>query len=116
MSEDNCKSKSLISVQDIPDGGAREVTIDGEPPRYLVLIRQGEAVFAYHNVCPHAGRPLNYAPDQFLFTPDGNLVCTAHGATFAPDSGECLMGPCLGASLAAIPVQVRAGEVFLDQA
>ena len=104
--------KSLCHVDDIPDNGALERQLPGEPPVSLMLIRRGARVFAYHNVCPHAGRPLNWAPGQFLFTPQGNLVCAAHGATFVVENGLAVGGPCLGATLTPFPIEVRDGEVL----
>jgi len=78
----------------------------------LILLRQGEKVFAYHNECPHAGRRLDWAPGKFLIE-HGQLICASHGASFFIESGRCYSGPCLGSGLAAVPVQVVAGEVCL---
>ena len=48
--------------------------LDGEPES-LILHRQGDLVRAWLNICPHAGRRLDYAPGQFLKSKDGLLVC-----------------------------------------
>ncbi|HIY71818.1 MAG TPA: Rieske (2Fe-2S) protein, partial [Candidatus Luteimonas excrementigallinarum] len=58
---------ALISFEQIPDGGLVEVEaqLDGEPES-LILHRQGDLVRAWLNICPHAGRRLDYAPGQFL--------------------------------------------------
>lgn len=64
----------------------------------LILCRVGGVTHAYVNVCPHAGRRLDWAPGQFLLD-RGRLVCAAHGACFALASGRCICGPCVGASL-----------------
>ncbi|MCA1714037.1 MAG: hypothetical protein LC715_02545 [Gammaproteobacteria bacterium] len=37
----------------------------------------------------------------------------AHGASFELVHGECVAGPCRGASLRAIPIEVRDGAVLL---
>lgn len=89
-----------------------EATIDGEPES-LLLYREGDAVRAWLNVCPHAGRRLDWAPGQFLRTGEGLLVCAAHGASFELGHGECVAGPCRGASLREVPVRVEQGEVRL---
>lgn len=103
---------ALCRLEEIPGEGAVEVKMDGERPSFLILMRREDRIFAYLNVCPHAGRPLNWAPDQFLFTPDDQLVCAAHGATFEPDSGICVLGPCLGARLTPFEIEVRDGQVW----
>ncbi|WP_448479250.1 Rieske (2Fe-2S) protein [Pseudoxanthomonas mexicana] len=104
----------LSALNDIDDGGFAEVeaTIDGDAES-LVLYRLGDEVRAWLNVCPHAGRRLDWAPGQFLKSKDGHLVCAAHGASFELDRGDCVAGPCRGDALRAVQVQVRDGEVWL---
>ena len=104
----------LSALNDIADGGFAEVeaTIDGDAEA-LVLYRAGDEVRAWLNVCPHAGRRLDWAPGQFLKSKDGYLVCAAHGASFELDRGDCVAGPCRGDALRAVQVQVRDGEVWL---
>lgn len=105
---------ALIDLERIPDGGFAEVEalVDGEAES-LVLHREGGQVRAWLNVCPHAGRRLDWAPGQFLKTKEGLLVCAAHGATFELTSGTCVAGPCRGEALRAVPVGIRAGTVLL---
>ena len=83
---------------------------DGEES--LILLRRGEQVQGYINVCPHAGRRLDYAPGKFLLK-DDTLICAVHGATFNQGSGLCVGGPCRGEHLRAVDVQVEEGEVRL---
>ncbi|MDZ4350653.1 MAG: Rieske 2Fe-2S domain-containing protein [Xanthomonadaceae bacterium] len=106
---------SLISLSDIHDGGACAIDamIDGEP-QSVVLTRVGDDVAAFLNVCPHAGRRLDWAPGRFLFE-QGELICAAHGARFRPTTGACVGGPCRGASLTPVAVAVQDGVVFLAE-
>ena len=99
-------SRTLISVTELPDRQIVVVNadIDGENEAIL-LYRDNQDVQAYLNICPHAGRRLDYAPGKFLMQ-DGDLVCAAHGATFRLDNGECVAGPCRGASLKAVPIEI----------
>lgn len=90
-----------------------EAIVDGEPES-LLLHRDGDSVRAWLNVCPHAGRRLDWAPGEFLLSKDGHLVCAAHGASFELQQGECIAGPCRGESLRAVSVTVRDGKVFLE--
>lgn len=104
-------SKTLCRLDAIPDGGAISVDVESATGGFsLIVLRQGERVFAYHNECPHAGRRLDWAPGRFLIE-SGLLICAAHGASFFIESGRCYAGPCLGGGLAAIRVDVVAGEV-----
>lgn len=81
-------------------------------PRNLALFLRDGRVRAWVNSCPHQGRSLCWAPGEFLF--DGErLVCPHHGATFDLESGECISGPCAGAALSPVPVEIRNGSVHL---
>lgn len=103
----------LCRLEDIPDGDAIAARVEAPTGACeLIVLRQGERAFAYHNECPHQGRNLDYAPGRFLVR-DGRLICAAHGATFAVDSGDCIAGPCRGSRLAAAPVEVVDGAVVL---
>ena len=101
-------------LEDVPDGGLIGIddAVPGDGTQALILYRAGSRVKAWCNVCPHAGRRLDWAPGQFLRSRDGGLVCAVHGATFDPASGECTAGPCRGQSLLAVAVEVREGGVW----
>ena len=105
----------VCKLESIEDGGAVEARVDrdNQPSLNLAVCRHGDQVFAWHNICPHQGRALNFAPNRFLFTPEGQLMCAAHGAVFEADTGLCVGGPCRGASLRGVAVAVQNGEVVL---
>jgi nitrite reductase/ring-hydroxylating ferredoxin subunit len=113
MAESEDVSNSLSPVAGIPEGGflAVEAVVDGEFESIL-LFRKGDDVRAWLNVCPHAGRRLDYLPGKFLMD-KGNLVCAAHGATFRTSDGECVAGPCRGAHLRGVPIRIVGDEVRL---
>ncbi|HXD38367.1 MAG TPA: Rieske 2Fe-2S domain-containing protein [Rhodanobacter sp.] len=103
----------LCRLQDIPDGGATAVDAllaDGE--QSLILLREGQQVRGYLNICPHAGRRLDYAPGKFLLK-DDTLICAVHGATFQRQAGACVAGPCRGDSLRVVALRVEGDEVWL---
>ncbi len=104
----------LIALADIADGDFAEVeaTLDGDAES-LILYRDGDHVRAWLNVCPHAGRRLDWAPGKFLKSREGLLVCAAHGASFELGEGLCVAGPCRGSHLRAIAVSVVGDEVLL---
>lgn len=72
------------------------------------IVRQGSAVFAYENRCPHAGHPLNWVAHRFLDLDRRLIQCASHGALFALDTGVCVGGPCPGARLKSLPAKVTA--------
>jgi nitrite reductase/ring-hydroxylating ferredoxin subunit len=104
----------VCRLDQLADPGAREFfTGDGDWPfRGLVVQRRG-AIFAYANVCPHRGHPLNLVEHDFLL-PDGSLLrCASHGALFVPESGFCLAGPCASENLSVLECRVSDGVVMV---
>ena len=103
-----------MTLERLPDGAFAEVEVvlDGDAES-LIVYRDGSHVRAWLNICPHAGRRLDWAPGQFLKSKDGHLVCAAHGASFELAGGECVAGPCRGESLRAVDVSIRDGAVWL---
>lgn len=105
----------ICRCDEIEDPGSREFEIDlaGETLSGFVLRWQGHW-FAYRNSCPHTGVALNWMPDQFLDITGEYIHCGLHGALFRPNDGFCVRGPCVGRSLASLPIQLRDGEILLD--
>ncbi|NND83292.1 MAG: Rieske 2Fe-2S domain-containing protein [Gammaproteobacteria bacterium] len=69
--------------------------------------------FAYLNRCGHIAVQLDYMPGEF-FSDDGRtLICSTHGAEYAPDSGACLGGPCYGIGLEPLTVSHTEGRLYL---
>lgn len=116
MPENQSVSSSLIAWSELPTSGlcAVDAIIDGESES-IIVHRDGEQVRAWRNVCPHAGRRLDYVPGKFLLD-QGLLICAAHGASFRLRDGECVAGPCRGEHLSKIAVVRRDDHVFLDEA
>lgn len=111
---DDMPSNFLCAVDEITDPGSRgfDLALSGDG-QGLFVVRHDNRVFAYRNSCPHTGAPLDWSPDQFL-DPDGALIqCAMHGALFSIETGECLHGPCVGASLEPLSVCIIDGQVHL---
>ena len=104
----------LVALDRLADGAfaEAEATVDGSAES-LILYRGGDVVRAWLNICPHAGRRLDWAPGEFLKSKEGLLVCAVHGASFELETGGCVAGPCRGQSLRAVPVMIRDGAVWL---
>jgi nitrite reductase/ring-hydroxylating ferredoxin subunit len=90
-----------------------EAVLDGDAESLIVHRDAAGGVRAWLNVCPHAGRRLDWAPGQFLRSKEGLLVCAAHGASFELRHGECVAGPCRGERLREVAVHCADGEVRL---
>jgi nitrite reductase/ring-hydroxylating ferredoxin subunit len=106
-------SDRLCAASEVPEGTAIECPDPREADgASLILLRSGGQLHAYQNICPHAGRPLNWAPGRFLFA-HGQLVCAAHGASFRPEDGFCIGGPCRGESLKRVAVELIDDELHL---
>ena len=104
----------LCALADLADPGAKGVTLEGADRfREIVVVRRLGHVFAYENICPHIGTPLNFLPDRFLTRDGRHLLCSTHGALFEIASGLCTHGPCRGQSLKTVPFAVRDGQVVL---
>jgi nitrite reductase/ring-hydroxylating ferredoxin subunit len=109
-----CASEALV------DGGTGvRFTLRVEPRTgfeqtgFVVRFR-GKAC-AYVNRCPHQGTELDWQPGEFFEMTGLYLVCSTHGALFAPNSGFCVAGPCRGAFLEPLELREHEGQVFLAE-
>jgi nitrite reductase/ring-hydroxylating ferredoxin subunit len=86
----------------------------GSVPAFAV--RFEGRVHAYLNRCAHVAMELDWKPGEF-FDADGLvLICSTHGALYAPDSGECLGGPCLSCgALRPVAIEERDGAIYLKE-
>ncbi|QMI45707.1 Rieske (2Fe-2S) protein [Burkholderia sp. MBR-1] len=97
----------LASVADLPDPGARGFDPDGAGRDTIFVVRRGEQLHAWRDACPHFGdTPMAWRKDAYLNGDATRIVCHAHGAQFDMASGVCLLGPCLGRRLIAVPIEV----------
>lgn len=76
------------------------------------VIRYDERVYAFHNSCAHIPVELDWMEGEFFDKAGLYLVCATHGATYEPDTGHCIMGPCKGEKLTPVPVVERDGNVY----
>lgn len=103
----------LCRQDDLSEGQARGFVVPGFE-RKIILVRRKERVFAYLDACPHydAATPMAWKTDAYLNGARSHLTCHSHGALFDIETGDCVIGPCLGRSLTKIPVSInRAGGV-----
>jgi nitrite reductase/ring-hydroxylating ferredoxin subunit len=88
----------LCRSSDLLDSGLAvpfEVHFAGQKNAAFAVRYQGQ-VYAYLNRCSHVPMEMDYQPNQFFDLTGQWLMCATHGATYAPQTGRCLMGPCRG--------------------
>ena len=101
----------------VEEGGAGfrfEIRRGSEQVHAFVVRFDGEAR-AYENRCAHVPVQLDWMEGRFFDTAGLYLICATHGATYLPESGRCVAGPCKGSALTPVPVMERDGSVFLLQ-
>jgi nitrite reductase/ring-hydroxylating ferredoxin subunit len=98
-------------------GNAADLRDGGKGQRFSVRCAAGDVaafaichrgvVHAYLNVCAHQHAELDWLPGVFYDSDGQTLVCSLHGAHYEPDTGRCVAGPCIGAALARVPIEVK---------
>ena len=108
-------SRVVCASGDLVDSGPGvrfEVEFRGETAAAFVVRHEGVA-HAYLNRCAHIAMELDWKPGKF-FDADGEyLICSTHGALYAPESGACRGGPCRGEGLVVLNVFEADGKVYL---
>lgn len=69
---------------------------------------------AYENRCRHIPLTLDYGDGRFFAEDGRTLLCSNHGARYEPETGVCIAGPCTGLSLRSLRIEVRQGEVWIE--
>lgn len=94
--------EAVIPFEKVEEQKLYRVTASGVP---VVLLRQGEQVYAISATCPHAGGPLDEGSLQ------GDVVeCPWHGSRFCMRDGRVLTGPAT-VNAPCYDVRVRDGQV-----
>ena len=109
--------KFLTRVEDIPADGFRFAYKDGpfEDEGFLLRLSD-DTVIAFKNECRHLPMRLDDREPRDIWDRTRRyIVCSSHGARYRPDDGRCVAGPCEGSHLKRVPIQVRNGEVYLDE-
>jgi nitrite reductase/ring-hydroxylating ferredoxin subunit len=75
-------------------------------------VRHGGKVYAYLNRCAHVPVELDWFKGEFFESSKMHLMCSTHGAIYAPESGLCTGGPCRGARLRPIGVREAGDGVY----
>lgn len=104
----------LARLAEIPDGGAREFSFgNGLNTWRMFVLRRGEALYGYLNLCPHYSLPLNHSDNEFMSRDGSRIMCRQHLALFRVEDGACLDGACDGRSLDLVPLRIENGQVLV---
>lgn len=112
MGSIDIQERVLCHLAEIPDGECRGFLPERGGDR-VFAVRRGERIYVYLNSCPHNWVPMELRKDHFLTADRSEILCYAHGAHFAIESGECTAGVCVGRFLIKVPARVDAGEVII---
>ncbi|WP_336034644.1 Rieske (2Fe-2S) protein [Halobacterium yunchengense] len=108
-------AERIAAVDEVPADDTFLYTVAddaGEHREAILLSLSDGTVSSFLNYCMHwtdvkldtgDGAPLR----------NGDVVCRKHAATFEADTGVCTHGPCEGAELDPVAVDVRDGDVYL---
>ena len=111
------RSRLICAASALIEGGKGvrfSVVRDGKPvPAFAVRYNGG--AYAYLNQCAHIPVELDWMEGEFFESSGLYLICTTHGATYEPDTGHCIAGPCKGQRLKALEVVETDGNVYLTQ-
>jgi len=100
----------LCELNDLQEQQATEMVVE---QRQLFAVRYNDCVYAYWNICPHMGSPLNWVPNQFLDINKESIQCALHGALFEIKTGQCTMGPCYGDALQPVKLRCDKHQYFI---
>ena len=78
------------------------------------VLQTGERLVAYANECPHWHVDLDLGDGEFWDEAAGRILCKNHAALFHPDTGVCEVGPCVGLSLEAFPLEEADGGSWVS--
>ena len=114
MLDQDAAAQTLCRTDELAERG-RAVVFDvllwRQPARAFALRLDGRVV-AYINRCAHVPTEMDWQPGEFLDAERRNIVCSIHGATYAPESGRCVGGPCGRGRLMALAVSESDGQVY----
>ncbi len=92
------------AVDDVEDGAAMRVTVDGVP---VAIVRSEGEVFAIHDVCSHANVPLSEGEVE-----DQTIECWLHGSRFDLVTGRPTGLPAI-TPVPVYPVKIDGDDVYV---
>ena len=106
----------LGPLEEIPDGSAKEYCFGrGTTVFSMFVVRRGNQVYGYLNICPHYSSALNYRAGEFLTEDKGRIRCTMHFAECRIEDGYGVSGAAERCWLDPVPVEVKNGMIFIRE-
>ncbi|MGG7518722.1 Rieske (2Fe-2S) protein [Allorhizobium undicola] len=106
----------LCHVDEIAERQARGFGPFGTSKRKIVVVRKDGRYFGWLDSCPHysTGTPMAWKTDAYLNGERTHLTCHSHGALFEIETGDCVLGPCLGQTLTRVNIRISdEGGIFV---
>ena len=98
---------TLGPLDAIPEAGAREYRFGrGKSAFSMFVVRRGDRVYGYVNICPHYSSALNCRENAFLNDAGTLIRCSAHFAEFRIEDGFGVAGAAENCWLDPVPVEV----------
>jgi nitrite reductase/ring-hydroxylating ferredoxin subunit len=107
--------RRIAATDDVPAETTLVFTlraVDSGDEREGILVRTDGDLHAWFNYCQHYTH-IKIDKGAGAEMRNGELICENHGAYFESDTGFCNFGPCEGAYLNEIEIEIDDGEVFL---
>lgn len=105
----------IAAAEEIPDQTTHLFTVrelETGDEREAILVRENGALYGWLNYCQHYTH-IKIDKGSGAEMRNGELLCENHGAYFESDTGFCNFGPCEGAYLNAVEIEVDDGTVYL---
>lgn len=111
------RQRLICASDELEDGGRgmrfTAMRYGRETPAFVIRFRG--KVRGYFNQCGHVPAELDWLPGEFFDQSKLYLMCSIHGALYAPESGRCLGGRCNGVGLKPLDVQEIDGKIYLTE-
>jgi nitrite reductase/ring-hydroxylating ferredoxin subunit len=112
MGKQLARGKVIARAEELSDGTSKKFqlrcrgrSVEG------ILVRYAGGLFAYVNRCCHIPMAMDWVDNRFFTEDKRYLICSTHGATYEPKTGECVWGPCHGGFLQSVPIRIVEGKV-----
>ncbi len=111
------KRYPIATLDQLDEGESLSFTIQHDQKEiHGFLVNFEGDLFAYKNRCVHVPMRLDGQEGNVFFdASQQRLRCQSHGATFRPDTGECISGPqgCPGEYLNFLALAVDGDDIYV---
>ena len=103
--------KAVCTIDELSETAASIIDLG---KRQIIALKREGKVYLYHNRCPHMGSLLNSRDSEIMVDNGRYLICTMHFAMFESDTGQCVAGPCPGATLSRISYELNGDNIMIN--